>query len=550
MIDRIRKIIPKQLASEPHQPTIEIMNLKFFKTGISLVLLGAFVSACATKKTQPPPAAYESKPAPAPAVAPAPASGAYGPSHTTFEEKGVKYVRGSVAFTDGSREGGGLLLEKVVPAEVVLGQPFEYAYTIVNRNDCPLENVVVTDRVTENFKTSQAEPAAAEVRDGVARWNLGTIEAKGKRTIRVRGTATAEGTITTCGWATFIPVLCEPVRVTKPALELVKTAQPEVLLCDKIPMTLKVRNAGSSVLTEVKVVDTLPEGLTSDNKRELVFDAGTLKPGESKDFAFAATAARVGSFVNVAKATSAQGVTAEAKASTVVRQPVLSIACTTPESQIIGRPIEICFVVSNKGNAPSAATVLEVQVPEGLKATANSNLKTQGGKAIFEIGTLAPNASERICATLVAETAGSYEFKGSVRGTCAQAVTTACTTVTRGVPAILLEVVDVEDPIEVGKDVTYVIEVTNQGTAPDSNIRLVCTLEDSQQFVSGTGITAVSAEGRRITMAPVATLAPKAKATWRVTVRALSAANVRFKTSMTSAELTRPVEETESTNQY
>lgn len=534
------------------------MNRNIFKLSLGIALAGFFVSGCATHETEAPVSANYGtapaapKPAPAPAVAPAPApvAGAYGPSSSTFEEKGVKYVKGSVAFTDGSREGGGLLLEKVVPAEVAVGQQFEYYYTVVNRNECPLENVVITDRVSENFKVAQADPAAAEVRDGVARWNLGTIEAKGKRTIRVRGAATAEGTITTCGWATFIPVLCEPVRVTKPALELVKTAQPEALICDKIPMTLKVRNSGSSVLTNVRVTDALPEGLTSEGKRELAFDAGTLKPGESKDFAFAATAARTGNFVNVAKATSDQGVTAEAKAPTVVRQPVLNIACTLPETQIIGRPFDVCFVVSNKGDAPSASTVLEVGVPAGLQATATSQLKSQGNKFVLDMGTLAPGASQKVCATLVAEAPSTFEFKGSVKGACAAVATTSCSITTRGVPAILLEVVDVEDPVEVGKNETYVIEVTNQGTAPDRDIRVVCTLEDAQKFVSGTGTTAVTGEGQRVTMAPVVSLAPKAKATWKVVVSANAAANVRFKVSMTSAELSRPVEETESTNQY
>ena len=53
-----------------------------------------------------------------------------------------------------------------------------------------------------------------------------------------------------------------------------------------------------------------------------------------------------------------------------------------------------------------------------------------------------------------------------------------------------------------------------------------------------------------MTFSPLATLAPGDEAEWRVTVRAARAGDVRFKVSMTSRMLTRPVEETESTTFY
>ena len=50
--------------------------------------------------------------------------------------------------------------------------------------------------------------------------------------------------------------------------------------------------------------------------------------------------------------------------------------------------------------------------------------------------------------------------------------------------------------------------------------------------------------------APLAKPAPKAKAEWRVVVKAVKAGDVRFKVTMNTDQLTRPVEETESTNLY
>ena len=107
--------------------------------------------------------------------------------------------------------------------------------------------------------------------------------------------------------------------------------------------------------------------------------------------------------------------------------------------------------------------------------------------------------------------------------------------------------VDISDPIAVGNNETYVITATNQGSAPDTNIRITCTLENTQQYVSSSGATTGSSAGSTITFAPLATLAPKAQATWRVTVKAVKAGDVRFTAVMNTDQLTRPVQETEAT---
>jgi hypothetical protein len=147
--------------------------------------------------------------------------------------------------------------------------------------------------------------------------------------------------------------------------------------------------------------------------------------------------------------------------------------------------------------------------------------------------------------------AGTYRHTASA--TCPSpddVVSDSSETEVTGIPAILLEVIDLEDPDEVGTTETYVITVTNQGSADDSGIRVVCTLEPNQEYVSSTGPTTGAARGNVITFQPLRVLPPKQQAVWRVTVRNVKAGDVRFTTTMTSDNLTRNVEETEATNVY
>ncbi len=522
------------------------------KTLLGGLFAAALFAGCAQQQQQ---RTYQPAAAPAPKAEPAPAkaepASGYGPSFATFEQGGIRYRQGSMAFPTGIKSSSGLLLEKVVPEEVLVGQSFEYLYRVSNLTGFDIHQVKVWDRVTPNFRASDADPAATSTDGQVAVWDLGELGAQEVKTIRVRGTAREEGTITTCGWASYSPILCEPIKVTRAALQLVKSAPAEVLICDPIPMKLTVKNTGSSALSAVKVTDQLPAGLTVDGQSSLSFDAGSLAPGQSREFAFNATAARPGRYVNNASASTAQGLTAEDSTTTVVRAPVLAITCDAPSERFVGRPATVCFTVSNTGDGASPNTTVELPIPAGATFNgATAGGQASGDKVVWNIGTLAPNSNKELCATFVPSTIGTMVFNGTAKSTCAPAVSATCQTPVSGIPAILLEVVDLDDPIEVGKDVVYEITVTNQGSAPGTGIKVTCDLEQEQQYVSGTGATAVTGTARRVEMAPVPSLAAKAKATWRVTIRAAAAGNVRFKVSMMSDQITRPVEETESTNQY
>ena len=139
--------------------------------------------------------------------------------------------------------------------------------------------------------------------------------------MRIRGAVAEEGTMDTCGWATYNPVLCEEIRVVKANIQLAKIAPAEVLRCDPIPVILTVKNNGSSALSDVQVTDRLPDGLTCDGKSTVTFNVGNLAPGEIKELKFTAMASKAGQFQDTATVTSAQGVKAQASATTIAREP-------------------------------------------------------------------------------------------------------------------------------------------------------------------------------------------------------------------------------------
>lgn len=450
-------------------------------------------------------------------------------------------------FPSGRAEGSGLSVEKSVPAEVLVGQPFEYTYKVSNLTDATLENVTVMDRVAGNFTPTDSEPNAVSMADGKATWNLGTLGPKETRIITVKGSSADEGMVNTCGWATYTPVVCQDIRVVKANIALTKTEPSDVLICDAIPVVLTVRNIGSSALTSVQITDNLPAGMTSESRSSLTFDAGNLAPGDSKEFKYNASATTTGKLVNTAKATSAEGVTAEATATTTIHQPVLVISCKATEQQYMGRRFDVSYTVSNTGDAPAADTKLQVAVPAGLEVVSAGSGQTANGRITWDLGTVDANSPKTVTATFTSPASGTFEFPGTAQGACAAAVSTSCSTRVIGHAAILLEKSDDPDPVAIGESTTYTVKVTNQGSADDHNVQVIVTVDSPLIPISSSEGTIT---GQTVTLPLVPTLAPKQAVTYKIVAKGVKAGDAHTSFKLTSDVLTSPITAEESTHVY
>ncbi|KKO19103.1 MAG: hypothetical protein DCC43_11925 [Candidatus Brocadia sp.] len=233
------------------------------------------------------------------------------------------------------------------------------------------------------------------------------------------------------------------------------------------------------------------------------------------------------------------------------RAPVLMIECNTTDEVLVRRPVQVCLTVKNTGDAPEELVTVTLPVPDGaIFSKSGGEANTAAHRVIWRIRNLEPDASKLLCAHFIPQQLGSLTFASAAHGAIAQPVEAQCVTNVTGIPAVLLEVVDVDDPVEVHMQETYEISVINQGLTTLTNVKIVCTLEAHQEFVSGAGATSAQAQGRIITFAPLSTLAPKTTAKWQVVVKAIAAGDVRFATELTSDQFKRSINETEATRQY
>ncbi len=444
-------------------------------------------------------------------------------------------------------------VEKMTPEWVSVNDSFDYKIKVTNLSDYTLQNVVVTDSIPKNLKINTSTPRMHFIPGDHGEWSLGTLEPKGSKIITINAIATQTGTIGSCALVAYDMPICSEIQVIQPKMELSISAPDEVLLCEQIPVEFEVSNPGKMELCGLNITSPLQTGLTTlEATTRFDFNIASLMPGKSQKFTKILKPERTGRYTFVATVT-AQG-DLEAKSlpvSTTVRQPVLTIISSGPQNRYIGRPVTHDISIANKGDAEARETTIELSKPIDAKFIS----ATEGGqssldKVVWNLGTLQPGSSRQISVTLMPEKAGVVTTEASATAVCADTVIDLTQTNVTGITGILLEVIDTDDPIEIGANETYVISVTNQGSATGTNIAVQCTLDRNMLYVSSTGPTEASVLENTITFTPLSSLAPKQKATWRVVVRAVGEADARFKVSMKSDQITSPVQESESTHFY
>lgn len=483
------------------------------------------------------------EPAPMPAPAPSGNCANYRPGLRA--DQGVTWL----AFPTGDTRSSAVLVHQVMPKEVRAGANYDMEIHVTNITSGTLQNVVVNGESMENLNVVSSAPAAGKGSSGSAQWVLGDLKPCETRVLKVSAKADKVGTSSNCVSVTYNNVLCAATTVVQPALQLTKTITSEAMVCDEITGTYEVKNTGTGMAENVVIKDTLPGGLTTaDGKNTVEINAGNLASGASARRTVMFKAAKSGSYESGASAMSTGGLTANAGAAKVmVKQPVLAINIKCPNRVFVGRDTTYEITVQNKGDTNATNVSLMTSTPSGATPVRMSDNGTASG---WNLGSLPAGGTKTVSTVIRSNTMGANSITATAKAYCADAVSANCSTNLEGIPAILVECIDDNDPVEVGGQTTYTITVTNQGSAPGTGIKLAIDLPAEQDLVTTGGASAGTAAGRSVTFAPLATLAPKAKASWTVTIRANKAADVRFGINVTSDQFSNPIRETESTNQY
>jgi uncharacterized repeat protein (TIGR01451 family) len=478
--------------------------------------------------------------APAPAAAPAPQAPAPEAEATPEGPTGPQEPAVSI--------------EWLGPTSVSLNRPVVCQVLLKNSSPGAVHHVTAHVRLPAGATLLSSEPRASG--DGnQPTWDLGTMAAGQQKRIDLQLVPAVKGDLACQASVTFTGSSTLRMQVREPKLALKATGPRQAVLGDPVTLSLVVSNPGDGSAEHVKLWATLPDGLQHPSGKSIEVEVGSLAAKESKTVPLVCLARAAGPQHCTIAAADGGSLTVQDAADVEVVQPRLDVSLTGPTLRYLNRPATYVLKVSNPGNAPASEVILSEVIPAGFQfqsASAGGQHDAGTQTVSWVVGDLAPGQSQEVNLELVATAEGEQRHRAAA--TAAKSLSAKDEVVTRveGLSALLMELVDLDDPLEVGAETAYEIRVTNTGSKPETNLELVCTLPDKMEFRGARSAAGCKfrVEGKDVIFDPLPRLAPRADALYRVNVRGLAPGDLRFRARIKADGLSGPVLREESTHVY
>jgi len=485
----------------------------------------------------------------------------------------------------------GLCVRKTGPAVVGVGATVNYRIQVSNPGDVAAENVVVVDEIPDTMTLVGTNPPAPPT-GRTLQWQLGRLGPGACQAINVSLRAERPGSAASCAEATANGGLkareCVTTTIATAAvaapLSLKITGPDQAAVGSEVTYEILITNSGDTTYNDLVIKDRFDAGFqhakaASPIERKLM----PLGPRQSAPInitfrvvgagRLCHTVELINQGVVVAKKEAcltasgglpatppatrpspefpAPGQTQPAQPAIPTSPPAVSIRITGAKLRNVGERETYEFLVVNTGGQTLTNVNVVSDSSRELQAEqATSGYEPRGDNAlVWKVRSLMPGRSQTFQVL--------YRMLQPAKEACLRArVTTEqgvqnedkfCLEI-RGAAAIPssgleLKVTSLHNPTRQGKESTFVIQVTNNGQTPESNVVLTATVPPEMAPVPllTSGPVGVSIEGQGVRFGPLPLLNPKQSVSYRVRVLAKGSGEAVLRAALTSAGLTKPI---------
>jgi uncharacterized repeat protein (TIGR01451 family) len=233
--------------------------------------------------------------------------------------------------------------------------------------------------------------------------------------------------------------------------------------------------------------------------------------------------------------------------------PALTVDVNGPQRRYLERPATYEVSVENPGTAPAHDVQIITKLPKGLQFVRANNLGEYDAASHSVYWSLAElPEGERGTVELVAMPIETGQQTLAVESRAGDGLSDQAEQqiVVDGLAAIMFELHDLEDPIEVGGETGYEIRVVNQGTKAATNVQVAVQMPPGLRLVSAEGETQHIEQQGAIVFEPIAQLAPKADSVYRVRVQGTQSGDQRVTVEVDTDDLGQPIRREESTRVF
>ncbi len=502
---------------------------------------------------------------------------------------GARLVIGG-GFTSKTWSAPGLYLRKTGPAVGSVGATLTYRIEVGNSGDMPADGVVLTDEVPDEVSVMSTNPPCQPT-GRTLQWQVGRVGPAERRVFEVNFRAERAGSITTCAEVAAVGGLqakqcvttsislalppgaaapgagCPvPSTATAAALDVRILGPERVNVGDTATFEIVVTNRGTSTATGIVIKDRFDPGLVHERypspiRKSLGED---LLPGQSKRIGVELRAVQAGRLCQSVEVTASGGIVASAEACVTAveagaagpTQPPgaatpLSVKVTGPASAAVGENVDFFVELSNDGYRPLTNVKMSVdfdlaldpkQASEEQAGSEGESLYwttaslSAGQKKTYQIRCVCSRQSARACIRVkVASTEATAAQQEACLAIRAQAAAPPS--------GLSLTVTALHEPVAMGKELTYVIRVTNNGRSEDSQVVVKATVPSQMLLarLGTTGPTRANFDGQTVTFDPVERIGAGEVLSYRIRVQARQTGDARLQADVRSNAQRQPV---------
>ena len=445
-----------------------------------------------------------------------------------------------------------LAVTKIAPIEVQVGAAEKYRISIRNSATTTAKNVRVIDEVPEHARFVKSNPSPSVSQGGVLEWEIAEIRPGGQFDIEMELVALEEGEIGSVARVVSTHQAGMRTKATRPQLALNVSSPKRVLKGQNVTFSVKVANSGTGVARNVVLEEIVPEQLEHPDGRELELAIDKLNPGEVRQFDLTLKAAQAGQVINRLVARGAGDLSVRQDVELEVIAPALEVAVNGPKYRYLDTKAVFGITVSNPGTAQAEDVMLTVKLPAGLEFVEANNAGYYNAEkhvVAWSLVSLPEGRAGDVKLVTKPTKAGEFAIKVDARSGRDLTAEMEHPLKVDGLASLTFSVTDLEDPIEVGSETTYEIRVSNPGSKAASNIRIVGIAPAGMRIIEGKGSSPNQIQGDHIVFGPIASLNPKAEATFQVRVAADAEGDLRMRVEISSDEV-QPVVKEEPTKVY
>lgn len=445
-----------------------------------------------------------------------------------------------------------VIVEWTKKGDINVGQECEVHLVAKNTGTGPATQVQLDATFPTSVRLTSAEPKPETVGDKL-HWTFDAIPGGSEKRITIKLIPSRRGDLGTSATVSFASQSSAVFKVEEPLLKVAIKGPKEVLLGDPASQMITISNPGTGVAHNVKLEAVMSEGLEHPRGERLTIEIGSINPGDSQVVRLGLSAAKGGMQTLQVAATSSSEASATAMEKVSIIAPSLAVNVNGPGLRYVGRAATYTIHVANDGTVANNNVRVTHKVPDGftfISADRGGKYDASQKTINWFLGRMEGGAQSHVTCELTAATAGEFSHLVGVMSDAGVKAQGKIDTSVKGAASLTTEIVDLNDPVEVGVETAWEVRVKNEGSKAASNIAVICELPENVQVISAKGPTQALADARTIVFKALPQLAPGQQAIFRVQVKGVVEGTHRLRARVTSDSLDEALLMEEATKFY